>query len=62
MPFEQYQQPLDTSVLPTSKQVVLWLWQVEKAKSPLVRKHGQEMLNNYFDTKEAAELFILHGE
>jgi hypothetical protein len=56
------EKPIDTAVSPTPKHVAIWLWQLDQSNSDLVRKHGQKMLNTYFESIEAAELFVLHGE
>lgn len=62
MPFKQSIAPLEISKPPSPKLVLKWLWQVKKATSPLVKAHGQEQLNTYFDSIAAAELFVLHHE
>ena len=62
MSFKQITEPVDTSAPPSQKEVVRWLWQVDKGPGPIVKKHGQKMIDTYFESKEAAELFVLHGE
>lgn len=62
MPFRQVSKPIDSSVAPNPKHVARWLWQVDKSTSPIVKKHGQQMIDTYFESIEAAELFVLHGE
>ncbi|WP_394230736.1 hypothetical protein [Shewanella colwelliana] len=60
--FNQTGDVTDDNSAPSQKHVARWLWQVDKNTSPIVQAHGQKMLDTYFDTKEAAELFVLHGE
>lgn len=62
MPFKQVSKPVDTSAPPSQKEVVRWLWQVDKGPGLIVKKHGQKMLDTHFESIEAAELFVLHGE
>ena len=52
----------DSTITPSSKQVVRWLWLVENGTNDAVQTHGQQMLDTYFESKESAESFILHGE
>ncbi len=60
--FNQAEKPIDSSIVPSQKHVARWLWQVDKSTSDIVRKHGQTMLDTYFESIKAAELFVLHGE
>ena len=62
MPFKQVSEPIDGSIAPSQKHVARWLWQVDKSTSDIVRKHGQTMIDTYFESIEAAEQFVLHGE
>ena len=62
MSFKQVSEAIDSSITPSQKHVARWLWQVDKSTSDMVKKHGQTMIGNYFESIEAAELFVLHGE
>ena len=54
--------PQNTSIPPSQKHVSAWLWQINNSASPLVKKHGQSMLDKYFESTDAAELFALNGK
>lgn len=62
MPFKQTYGPQDFSSPPCPRNVVRWLWQVNECDSPIVKKHGQTMLDVYFDSKKSAEIFLLQGK
>ena len=57
MPFKRIE---DISVNPEPKQVVRWLWMIDKADSYLVQRFGRKMIDTYFESMEAAEEFILN--
>ena len=42
------------------EEVERWLWQIDKGPGLILKKHGQKMLDKHFESKEAAELFVLH--
>ena len=58
MPFKQNLTLLDPSTLPKVKLVAQWLWMTDKAKAVVVQCYGNKMIDVYFDSREAAELFI----
>ena len=59
MTFKQTED-LDTSVKPEPKEVVRWLWMIDKADSYIVQKYGRKMVATYFESRDAAEEFIIN--
>ena len=59
MPFKQIEY-LDISVKPEPKEVVRWLWMIDKADSYIVQRFGRKMIDTYFESRDAAEEFIIN--
>jgi hypothetical protein len=58
MPFKLTTSSIDTLTPPPLHSVARWLWQVEKGTSPMVKNHGQAMLDTFFDSIDAAKEYV----
>ena len=59
MKFKQTED-LKASAYPETKEVVRWLWMIDKADSYIVQRFGRKMVDTYFESRGAAETFIIH--
>ena len=59
MKFKQTED-LDISVKLEPKEVVRWLWMIDKADSYIVQRFGRKMVDTYFESRDAAEEFIIN--